>query len=107
MPWYVSVYILLAIPIDIDAKCFFSINNQQTDESQPQTAKRRAEREAVDYKQRVLGFVLFFQLGSFLYLLIFYDTSLERELERLNNRLERPASSMERTSPTAVDPSRK
>ena len=41
-------------------------------------------------------------------LLIFYnDASLERELERLHNRLERPASSMERTSPTAVDPSRK
>jgi myosin heavy chain 9/10/11/14 len=105
MRWYVSVYILFINPHRYEI--FFSINNQQTDESQLQSAKRRAERETVDYKQRVLGFVFFF-FSTFLYVLIlFYDTSLERELERLHNRLERPASSMERTSPTAVDPSRK
>jgi myosin protein heavy chain len=104
MRWYVSVYILFINPHRYQM-FFFSINNQQTDESQLQAAKRRAERETVDYKQRVLGFVIFF--STLLYVLIFYDTSLERELERLHNRLERPASSMERTSPTAVDPSRK
>jgi len=45
----------------------------QTEESNLQAAKRRAEREAVDYKQKALN--------------------LERELERLHNRLDRPAAS--------------
>ena len=52
-------------------------------------------------------------LGSFFFsysiLLVCIDLSgsLEKELERLHSKLERPASSMERTFPTAPDPSRK
>ena len=57
MRWYVASIIYFYQPID--TKIF---NHQQTDESQLQAAKRRAERETADYKQRVLGFVLFFNL---------------------------------------------
>ena len=103
MRWYVSVYIYYQLPIDTNF--FPPINNQQTDENQFQAAKRRGEREAVDYKRRVYGYVFVSTRPSFV--LISHDASLEKELERLNNRLERPASSMERTSPTVVDPSRK
>ncbi|KIY52211.1 hypothetical protein FISHEDRAFT_35911, partial [Fistulina hepatica ATCC 64428] len=49
-----------------------NLDDIQTEESQLQSAKRRAEREAADYRQKSLN--------------------LERELERLRNRLERPAS---------------
>ncbi|KAF8514982.1 nonmuscle myosin heavy chain b [Gautieria morchelliformis] len=49
-----------------------SIDALQTSESGLQLAKRRAEREAADYKARSLG--------------------LERELERLRGRLERPSA---------------
>lgn len=51
-----------------------SIDTLQTSESNLQLAKRRAEREAADYRARSLG--------------------LERELERLRGRLERPSSTM-------------
>ncbi|KAG6837022.1 hypothetical protein H0H93_016229 [Arthromyces matolae] len=47
-----------------------SMDAMQTEEANLTTAKRRAEREAADYKQKALN--------------------LERELERLHNRLERP-----------------
>ncbi|KIJ56408.1 hypothetical protein M422DRAFT_150276 [Sphaerobolus stellatus SS14] len=49
-----------------------AVDALQTSESNLQLAKRRSEREAVDYKARALG--------------------LERELERLRSRLERPSS---------------
>ncbi|KAF5310181.1 hypothetical protein D9619_010457 [Psilocybe cf. subviscida] len=49
-----------------------SIDSMQMEESNLQAAKRRAEREAVDYKQRVL--------------------SLEREVEVLQGRLDRPTA---------------
>ncbi|GLB41100.1 putative TRAFAC class myosin-kinesin ATPase superfamily, myosin family protein [Lyophyllum shimeji] len=49
-----------------------AMDTLQTEESNLQAAKRRAEREAADYKQKALN--------------------LERELERLHNRLERPAA---------------
>ncbi|KAF8634039.1 hypothetical protein AX17_004304 [Amanita inopinata Kibby_2008] len=49
-----------------------AMDRMQTDEAGLQAAKRRAEREALDYKQKALN--------------------LERELERLHNRLERPPS---------------
>ncbi|KDR70292.1 hypothetical protein GALMADRAFT_128012 [Galerina marginata CBS 339.88] len=55
-----------------------SMDTMQTEENNLQAAKRRAEREAVQYKERVLG--------------------LERELERLHGRLEGPISP-ERTGP--------
>ncbi|KAG5729993.1 Myosin-11 [Termitomyces sp. T112] len=48
-----------------------AMDTMQTEESNLTAAKRRAEREAADYKQKALN--------------------LERELERLHNRLERPA----------------
>ncbi|KAF8154672.1 class II myosin [Crassisporium funariophilum] len=64
-----------------------SMDNMQTEESHLQAAKRRAEREALDHKQRVL--------------------SLERELERMQNRLERPNSGVQRTSPTHTGSPRK
>ncbi|PFH51656.1 hypothetical protein AMATHDRAFT_142103 [Amanita thiersii Skay4041] len=50
------------------------MDKMQMDEANLQAAKRRAEREVLDYKQKTLN--------------------LERELERLQNRLERPASSI-------------
>lgn len=57
----------------------------QTEENTLTSAKRRAEREAADYKQKALN--------------------LERELERLHNRLDRPASTLvERTSPLPGSP---
>jgi hypothetical protein len=89
----------------IDTKFFSISTKQQTDESKLQAAKRRAERETADYKQRVLGFVFFF--NSIRLVCIDISGSLEKELERLHSKLERPASSMERTFPTASDPSRK
>ncbi|KAG6866166.1 hypothetical protein C0991_008120 [Blastosporella zonata] len=49
-----------------------AMDSMQTEENNLTAAKRRAEREAVDYKQKALN--------------------LERELERLHNRLERPSS---------------
>jgi len=55
-----------------------SVDALQTSESNLQLAKRRAEREAADYRARSLG--------------------LERELERLRGRLERPSSVMSPTS---------
>lgn len=51
----------------------------QTSESNLQLAKRRAERDAADYKQKTL--------------------SLEREVERLRNRLDRPSAMLDRGSP--------
>ncbi|KAG6914825.1 hypothetical protein DXG01_015126 [Tephrocybe rancida] len=48
-----------------------AMDTMQTEESSLTAAKRRAEREAADYKQKALN--------------------LERELERLHNRLERPS----------------
>ncbi|KAF8191360.1 nonmuscle myosin heavy chain b [Pholiota molesta] len=64
-----------------------SIDSMQTEENNLQAAKRRAEREAVDYRQRVL--------------------SLERELEKLHSRLERPVA-VERTfTGTALNSSRR
>ncbi|KAG6810596.1 hypothetical protein H0H92_011180 [Tricholoma furcatifolium] len=48
-----------------------TMDAMQTEENHLTAAKRRAEREAADYKQKALN--------------------LERELERLHNRLERPA----------------
>ncbi|KAG8905822.1 hypothetical protein FRB99_008187 [Tulasnella sp. 403] len=51
-----------------------SLDDLQTSESQLQLAKRRAEREAADFKQRSLN--------------------LERELERLKSRLEHPTSAL-------------
>ncbi|KAG9003013.1 hypothetical protein FRB94_001636 [Tulasnella sp. JGI-2019a] len=56
-----------------------SLNELQTSESELQLAKRRAEREAADYKQRSLN--------------------LERELERLKSRLEHPSALLDRASP--------
>ncbi|KAJ3720304.1 hypothetical protein C8R42DRAFT_583125 [Lentinula raphanica] len=50
-----------------------SIDELHTQDNLLQSAKRRAEREAADYKQKSLN--------------------LEREVERLRGRLERPASS--------------
>ena len=52
MRWYVSVF-----GLSYRYYNFSTSINQQTDEAKLQAAKRRAEREAVDYKQRVLGFV--------------------------------------------------
>lgn len=49
-----------------------AMDHLQTEESDLQAAKRRAEREAADFKQKTLN--------------------LEREVERLRNRLDRPAS---------------
>ncbi|KAF5381605.1 hypothetical protein D9615_005504 [Tricholomella constricta] len=49
-----------------------AMDSMQTEETNLQTAKRRAERDAADYKQKALN--------------------LERELERLHNRLDRPAA---------------
>ncbi|KAG5653772.1 hypothetical protein H0H81_010613 [Sphagnurus paluster] len=49
-----------------------AMDAMQTEESNLQAAKRRAEREAADFKQKALN--------------------LERELERLHNRLDRPAA---------------
>ncbi|KAM6494923.1 class II myosin [Amanita muscaria] len=49
-----------------------TVDKMQTDETSLQAAKRRAEREALDYKQKALN--------------------LERELERMHTRLERPAT---------------
>ncbi|KAG8883338.1 hypothetical protein FRB97_006763 [Tulasnella sp. 331] len=49
-----------------------TVNNMQNSEGELQLAKRRAEREAADYKQRSLN--------------------LERELERLKSRLEHPSA---------------
>jgi len=49
-----------------------AMDAMQTEENNLQSAKRRAEREAADYKQKALN--------------------LERELERLRNRFDRPAS---------------
>ena len=46
--------------------------SQLTSENNLQLAKRRAEREAADFKQKALN--------------------LEREVERLRSRLERPSS---------------
>jgi len=68
---------------------------QQTEEHNLQAAKRRAEREAVDYKQRVLRSAL-----ALLPYVNFIESfnSLERELERLHGRLERPLSVDSRTS---------
>ncbi|TFK47329.1 nonmuscle myosin heavy chain b [Heliocybe sulcata] len=51
----------------------------QTSESNLQLAKRRAEREAADYKQKTL--------------------SLEREIDRLRNRLDRPSAVLPTGSP--------
>jgi len=51
-----------------------SLDATQTEETKLQAAKRRAERDAADFKQKSLN--------------------LERELERLHNRLDRPASGM-------------
>jgi len=60
------------------------MDSLQTGESNLQSAKRRAEREAVDYKQKALN--------------------LEREVERLRNRLDRPTSTLlDRGSP-AISP---
>lgn len=60
----------------------------QTEENSLTSAKRRAEREAADYKQKALN--------------------LERELERLHNRLDRPASTLvERTTPVPTGSPRK
>ena len=47
---------------------------QLTSENNLQLAKRRAEREAADFKQKALN--------------------LEREVERLRSRLERPSSAL-------------
>ncbi|KAJ6591377.1 myosin II heavy chain [Mycena sp. CBHHK59/15] len=58
-----------------------AMDAMQTEESDLQSAKRRAEREAADYKQKALN--------------------LERELERLRNRLDRPASTLMDRSPAA------
>ena len=52
---------------------------QLTSENNLQLEKRRAERDAADYKQKYLG--------------------LERELERLRHRLERPSSVVGSSSP--------
>ena len=48
--------------------------HQHTSENNLQLAKRRTEREAADFKQKALN--------------------LERELERLRSRLERPSSAL-------------
>lgn len=62
---------------------------QQTEENNLQTAKRRAEREAADHKQKTLRFVIVLLPVSHQANQPF---SLERELERLRNRLDRPPS---------------
>lgn len=72
-----------------------NVSPQQTEESNLQAAKRRAEREAVDYKQRVLRSAPVFL--SYAYFVESFN-SLERELERLHSRLERPLSVDSRTS---------
>ncbi|OBZ78198.1 Myosin-11 [Grifola frondosa] len=51
-----------------------AMDDLQTSENNLQLAKRRAEREAVDFKQKALA--------------------LEREVERLHNRLEHPSSAL-------------
>ena len=60
----------------VSLHCFHlpDVLSQQTSENNLQLAKRRAEREAADYKQKSLN--------------------LEREVERLRSRLERPSSTL-------------
>ena len=70
---------------------------QQTSENNLQLAKRRAEREAADFKQKALK-CAFFHAFRFERVADTTD-SLERELERLRSRLDRPSSGMLLGSP--------
>lgn len=66
------------------------LSGQQTNESELQLAKRRVEREAADHKQKALRYEpvsLFLSVSDFN-----LARSLQREVERLRNRLERPSS---------------
>ena len=73
-----------------------TLSGQQTNESELQLAKRRVEREAADHKQKALKYEPLslslpasdFDLPPF----SFFLYSLQREVERLRNRLERPSS---------------
>ena len=59
-------------------------------DSNLQLAKRRAEREAADLKQQALKYVI--TIGSNIDATDISRGSLEREVERLRNRLDRPSS---------------